>query len=311
MGLNMKNMVLLAMKQTAKGTPATPTGAVNAILCRGLMPSTIKGKFVERNLIQGAKGNFGALFASGHRQFEFEVELAGSGAAGTAPKFAPLLLGCDFSETLTASISAVYQPVAGVGGYMTLIANLDGVEFKLTDARGSVSLSLNAEEIPVMKFTFIGKYSALTDTAFPAGVVFTGFQQPLTVGHVNTPTFTLGGIAVVLKSFGLDMANAVVWKDFVNDSGVRVADRKPTANASFELTTVAARNWVEDVRLGTVMALNILHGTTAGNRVGIACPKLQFSAEPSLADEEGTAMLSGSFAVMPNAGNDELVLTFT
>ena len=70
-------------------------------------------------------------------------------------------------------------------------------------------------------------------------------------------------------------------------------------------------NWVEDVRLGTVMALNILHGTTAGNRVGIACPKLQFSAEPTLADEEGTAMLSGSFAVMPNAGNEEMVLTFT
>ena len=107
------------------------------------------------------------------------------------------------------------------------------------------------------------------------------------------------------------MANAIAWKDFINDSGVRSPDRKPTANASFELTTVAARNWVEDVRLGTVMALNILHGTTAGNRVGIACPKLQFSAEPTLADEEGTAMLSGSFAVMPNAGNDELVLTFT
>ena len=85
MSMNMSNMVLLAMKQTAKGTPAAPVPGTHAILCRGLTPQPIKGKFVERNLIRGSKGNQGALFTSEHRVFEFEVELAGSGAAGTAP----------------------------------------------------------------------------------------------------------------------------------------------------------------------------------------------------------------------------------
>ena len=48
MSMNMSNMVLLAMKQTAKGTPAAPVPGTHAILCRGLTPQPIKGKFVER-----------------------------------------------------------------------------------------------------------------------------------------------------------------------------------------------------------------------------------------------------------------------
>lgn len=310
MALKMSNMVLLAMKQSALGTPAAPVPGTHAILCRGLTPQLIKGKFVERNLIRGAKGNYGAIVAGEHRQFEFEVELAGSGAAGTAPKFAPLLLGCDFAETLTASVSAVYQPHGADGDYITLFAYLDGMLFKLTDAKGTVSFTLNAEEIPVMKFTYIGKYETPTDVAFPTGIVFAGFQKPLTVGDVNTATFTIAGLDLVTQSFSLDIANQVAWRDLINLAGVRSPNRKPTASAVFEMTKVATKNWAEDVRLGTEMALSIIHGTTAGNKVQIAAPKLQFNQEPSISEADSVAMLNASFAVMPNAGNDEVVLTF-
>lgn len=310
MSLNMKNMVLLAKAQTTKGTPATPTAGANAILCRGLMPQLIKGKFVDRPLIRGAKGNYGALFAGEHRVFEFEVELAGSGAAGTAPKFSPLLLGSDTAETITAGVSAAYQPIAGDGDWLTLYGYLDGLLFMLTDARGTCSLAMNAEDIPVQKFTFFGKYSAVEDQTFPTGISFNGFQKPLTVGDTNTTTFTIDGLAVVLQSFSLDLANQVEWRDLVNDSGARSPDRKPTANAVFELTSVATKNWGEMVRLGTEMPLAIVHGTTAGNIVQIDAPKLQVNAEPSITNANGVAMLNCSFALMPNAGNDEVVLTF-
>ena len=311
MSLNMSNMVLLAMKQTAKGTPAAPVPGTNAILCRGLTPQPIKGKFVERNLLRGSKGNQGALFASGHRVFEFEVELAGSGAAGTAPKFAPLLLGCDMAETITAATSAVYQPHGDEGDYLTLFAYMDGILFKMSDAKGTWSLSLNAEEIPVLKFNYIGKYHAVEDAVFPSGISFAGFQQPLTVGDDNTATFTLDGLSLATKSFSLDLANQVAWRDLINQSGVRSPDRKPTASAVFEMTKVATKNWAENVRTGTLMALQIVHGVTAGNIVDIATPKLQFNQEPSMSDLDKTAMLNANFAVMPNAGNDEVVLTFT
>ncbi len=307
--MDMKSMVLLAVAQTAKGTAGTPVPGTHAILCKGLVPTPIKGQFVERNLITGSEGNQGGIFTGEHRQFEFEVELAGSGAAGTAPKYGPLLTGCAMNETITVSTSVVYQPVKGVGKYMTLAIFLEGVQFLMTDALGTVRFELNAAQIPVMKFTFIGKYSAPTDAGVPAGVVFTGFQKPLVVGDTNTDVFTLGGLNLVVESFGLDLANQVAWRELIGDSGARKTDRKATASAVFEMTDVATRNWAESVRTGAEMALAITHGLTAGNIVQLACPKLEFNAEPSISDGQGTAMLNGSFAVKPNTGNDEVVLT--
>jgi hypothetical protein len=310
MSKKMKKLVLLAVAQSAKGVPGVPVPGTNAILCKGFMPNPIDGKFVERNLIQGAKGNFGGIFAGEHCQFDFEVEWAGSGAAGTAPKFAPLNLACGLSETVAAGVSAAYQPVDDIGTYLTIYAYLDGLLFQMTDAIGSKSWTINSEEIPVQKFSFMGVYVPMTDATFPTGIAFTGFTKPLTVGKVNTPIFTLDGISLVTKSFGMDLANQNAWRNWIGDSGAKSPDRKPTGSAVFELTTVAIKNWGEAVRLGTEMPLVITHGIAAGNICGLTAPKLQINAKPTITDDSGTALLSCTFAVMPNAGNDELVETF-
>ncbi len=309
---SMKKLVLLAVAQSAKGTPGTPTPGANAMLVNGFTPSPIDGKFVERKIIRGAKGNYGGLFAGENCALEFEVEWAGSGAAGTAPKFALLNMACGMAETLTASTSAVYQVAAAVAAtaYLTFYAYLDGVMFKITDAIGTKSWTVNSEEIPVQKFSFIGKYWPMTDVAFPTGISFTGFTDPLTVGAVNTPIFTLGGNSLVTKSFGMDLGNQLAWKNWIGEAGAKSPDRKPTASAVFELPTVALQNWGEALRLGTELALVLEHGTVAGNICRLAAPKLQLSAKPTISDDGGTALISCSFAVKPNAGNDELVETF-
>ena len=307
--MDMKSIVLLAAAQTAKGAAATPVPGTNAILCKGFVPTPIKGSFVQRNLITGYEGNQGGIFTGEHRVFELEVELAGAGAAGTVPKYGPLLEGSCMAATVTAGTSVVYAPVKGVNKYLTLHGFVEGTRFVLTDAVGTVTFTLNASQIPVMKFTFMGKYSAPTDAGAPTGMVYTGFVKPVVVGDTNTDVFTLGGLGLVVDTFGLDLGNKVAWRDFINDSGARKNNRETTANAVFEMTNVATKNWAESVRTGEEMALAITHGVTAGNIVQLACPKLEFNAEPSLSDADGVVMLNASFAVKPNTGYDEVVLT--
>lgn len=306
----MRNMLTLAMVQTAVGTPAAPVPGTNAMLVRTAMPSLIKGDFVERPLLRGAKGNYGALFAGPHRTIEFEVELAGSGAAGTGVKYSPLLQGASMSETLQASTSAVYAPVSTGDPVLTIFCYLDGVLFKLTDAKGTYSASLNSKGIPVMKFQYTGAYSAPTDTALPTGASFTGFTQPLTVGKVNTPTFTVGGVSACTESFEFDMGNQVEWRELINCAGARNPDRKPTAKAVIELNSVAERNWAESCRLGDKFAIALVHGVTAGNIVQFDAPAAQINAEPTISDSGGIAMLNLSMAITPVAGNDEFTWTF-
>jgi len=306
----MRKMLVLAIAQAGVGVPGAPVPATNAIQVRTAMPSLINAEYVKRPLLRGYKGNQGTFTVGEHREIEFEVELAPSGAAGTAPPIAPLLLGSSFAETITAATSAVYNLHSNPATYLTIFCYLDGVLIKLTDAWGTVSSELNPKGIPVLKFKFVGNYVPITDTVAPGGANFAAFLKPKPISKANTPTFTVHGIPVKASAFGWDLATGLEWRELLNSSGVISPDRQPTARCTFELTTVAVKDWAETLRLNTEAAIQMIHGTGAGNIVQLDMPKFQFTADPTIQDVQGVAMLSGQGSLNPNVGDDELVLTF-
>lgn len=308
----MRNILVLAMAQVAFGTPAAPVPGTHAIQCMTAMPSPIKLEFVPRTLLKGYKGNFGSFGVGEYRMIEFEVECGSAGAAGTAPRFAPMLLGTGMSETLSAGVSATYNLVNSGEPFYTIYCYLDGVRFALEDAKGTVSFEGNAKAVPKLRFRYIGKYVAMTDTALPAGAVFTNQARPQTIGKTNTPTFTVHGTPVVLSQFSWDLGNQLEWRDMPNFQGVVCTDRAPTANIVFELTSVATKNWAELARLGTEGALQMIHGVGAGSIVQFDMPKINMNAEPTISNDNGIAMLNTSWSINPNAaaGSDEIVATF-
>lgn len=308
---SMRNLLVMAKAQVARGTPATLAAADDAILCSAVTPNLIKAEFVARNLIRPYMGNSPTSTAGVHRGIEFTVELAGSGAAGTAPAFASLLLGCGMAETVDAGVDVRYAPVTTGQTYLTLACNLDGMQFLLTDAIGTVAFEMNPKGIPVMRFSFLGNYVAATDTVMPSGADFSAFLRPLTVGRINTPTFTLGGASPCVEQFSMDLANELVWRELINCGGAHRTDRKPSATLVIELPTVATRAWGESIRTNEEMALNVVHGVTAGNRVGVIAPNATVSQEPSITDSNGIAMLNLSMNLNPATGDDELELVFS
>lgn len=309
MAKSMKNMVLLAKLQSTVDVDPMPTGAADAIQCRAMTPTMISADFVERNNIRGYKGNFGQLVASVHREFDFEVELAGSGAAGTAPAYGSLLKACGFNETIVPTTSVAYAPVSSGEPLITLYGYLDGILFKMINAKGTVSFEMNPKAIPVMKFKFIGEYSTPSDTALPVGTDYSKFIAPLTVGKINTSVGLVHGVPVCISAFTFDVANALTYRDLINCGGAYSSDRKPSGSVTFEVTSVATKNWAEVVRLATLDAIQLVHGTVPGNIVQVDMPKVQFNAAPTLSNDNEIAMLQAGFSIQPNLGNDELVLT--
>ena len=55
-------------------------------------------------------------------------------------------------------------------------------------------------------------------------------------------------------------------------------------------------------------SLSLTHGTAAGNIVKIDAPRAQLFS-PSYEDDDGVAMMSLSLSLVPDEGNDELVIT--
>lgn len=307
MAKSMKKILLLAKIEDAVGVDATPTGPANAILVRGFTPEPITADSVQRNLIRPYKGNSGSLTAGEHRKFDFEVELAGSGSAGVAPAWAPLLMACGFSETISQDTSVEYNLVSGGEPTLTLYGYLDGTLFKITGAKGSVSFELNAKQIPVMKYSFIGAYVPPSEGPLPATVDYSAFKQPRTVGKTNTPTFTMHGLSACTSAFSINLANAIAWRELINCAGAVSPDRQPTGNVTMEFPSVTTKDWTEIVRLGTTGAAQLVHGVEAGNIVELQAPKIQ--CKPfSLQDDQGTAMMNLPFDLLPDSGDDELVV---
>jgi hypothetical protein len=137
----------------------------------------------------------------------------------------------------------------------------------------------------------VGIYNAPTDTELPT-LTLTAWQTPLPVNKVNTPTFTLHGFAAVLASLELDDGTAVNFKDYVNVAEeVRIGGHEMTGTAKIEATLIASKDWFALARSGATGAMNLIHGTAAGNKVQIEAATVQIG-NPTYEDADGVAMLS-------------------
>lgn len=306
MAKSIRKTLLLAKIQTAAGTDPVPTGAANAILLRNVTATPLSAEFVERALLRPYMGNSGQIATTQYAQIEGEVELAGSGTAGKAPAWGPLLRACGFSETVTEDTDTRYLPVSDNFERLTLHYYLDGLFHKILDARGTVSFDLTAKGIPFMRFRFMGTYQPITDGANPSLVDYAAFQIPKGVNKQNTPAWSLGAYSGCLQALNFDIANQLVWRSLIGCEGAEITNRQPTGKIALQLPSIAQLDWPTMVLDGAGNPVSITHGTLAGNIIEIKAPASQLT-NPAYSEQDNVAMLELDMNVNPGvAGNDEL-----
>lgn len=304
MPLLTRKRTILAKLETSYGVDPSPTGAANAILVRNLSITPLNAELASRDLVRPYLGASEQLIASNYVTVEFEVEMAGSGTAGTAPAYGPLLQACGLAEADGAS-DVTYTPVSSAFASVTLYYNVDGVLHKVTGARGNVEFSIQAGQIPVFRFAFTGLYNAPTDTAAPA-VTYTAFQTPLAANNDNTTGFSLFSYSGALSSLSLNLNNQVQYRTLVGAEDVLLTDRAVGGEVVFEAPTIAAKDFFSIALGNTLGALDITHGTTAGNRVQITSSRVDIS-NPTYQDQNGIHMLQVPITLVPStSGNDEI-----
>lgn len=307
MPLLTRRRTILAKTETTYGVDPTPSGSANAILIRNLNVTPLNAEVVSRDLVRAYLGNSEQLIASKHVQLDFEVEMAGSGTAGTAPAYNVLLKACGLAEVDGVS-DVVYSPVSSGFGSATIYFNIDGVLHKVTGARGNVEFTIGARTIPTMKFTFTGIYNAPSDAALPT-VDYSAFQTPLAANTSNTTGFEFFSFAGVLESLSLNLGNSINYRSLIGSESVIMTDRMVSGTAVFEAPLTASKDFFAAALASTLGNLTITHGTTAGNKFKIDSTRIDI-ANPTYTDNNGIHMLSVPFVAVPSsAGNDEISFT--
>lgn len=308
MSYKTRKRVILAKIETTYGTDASPTGAANAILVRSVSVTPLAGEDIERQLIRPYYGNAQRIAGEKFVELEIQVELAGSGTAGTAPAWGPLLRGCGFAETVDAGVDVTYNPITGGEESLTCYVHRDGVLHKFTGGRGSVAFQLDVNQIPYMTYRYQGLIAPVTNATLPSANV-SAFLTPLPVSSANTPTFTLHGAALSFSQLSIDVAAEVVRHAVVGPStSVEIVDRKPSGTVVVEEPALATLNLYDKALTGALGAFALTHGTVAGNVVEITAPKVG-TGSPTEQDLNGVQMLSVPMTINPDAGNDELIIT--
>jgi len=308
MPLLVQKTVLLAKIETTYGTDPVPTGAANAVLITDLTVTPLDQDAESRNLIRPYFGNSPQIPVANRTMVEFSVEVAGSGALGTAPAYGPLLRACGMAEVITASTKVEYNPISATFESATFYVAVDGVMHKLTGARGTVAIELSAKKIPHFKFKFTGLFNPVTDTALPTAV-FAPWIQPLAVLTGQTSAFTLHGFSTaVLQDLSIDLAVTVTHRALVGSEAVIITDRAPSGKVVIEAVPVATKDFWSIAKLATLGALSIQHGNTEGNIVQLDAPQVQL-VKPSYSDSDKIRMLNLDLTLNPSAGNDELKIT--
>ena len=302
---------ILAKAESSYGSDPTPTGSANYVQVIDLNIEPIVSDEVSRDLIRPYMGNYEVIPANTRVNVTFDVEMAGSGSAGTAPKYGAILKACGLSETITGGNTVTYAPVTTPSDSVTLFVNYDGIRHKVTGARGTFSINCEVNNIPRISFSLTGIFNAPTDTALPT-VTVSNQASPLIFKNGSTSNFAIFGFAAALQSWSLDFNNEVIYRELVGGTKeVLITDRRPSGTVVIENPALSAHNFFTDYT-GTSTGTNTwLHGTSAGNKVTVSCPQTDLG-QPSYEDSDGITMLSLPFMATPTASaNNEFSLVYT
>ena len=310
MALLSRKRLILVKTESTYGTDSTPAGT-DALLVRNLDITPLSGDVVSRDLIRPYMGNFDQLIGMTSVAINFEVELAGSGTAGTAPKYDAILKACGLAATIVSSTSVTYAPVSASFSSATIYFNVDGVLHKLTGCRGSMNMSCAVGAIPTLAFNLTGVYNSPTDTAAPA-VTYSAQATPLIFREGNTSAFSFFSYSGILQSVDFNLANDLVYRELVGGTKeTLITDRKPAGTVMIEAPTIATKDFFTTALASSTGNLTFLHGTTAGNRVTFLASQVDV-LNPTYQDQDSIMMLSVPYVAIPTtAGNNEFSLAFT
>ena len=309
MALTRKGLIIAA-KESTYGTDATPAGT-DAIKVANINITPLQSDVVSRQIVRPFLGNPEQLLANQRVELTFDVELTGSGAAGTYPAYGILIEACGFNVATVAATSVTYTPLSATFPSATLYYFNDGIRHKLTGARGSFTINGEVGQIPTISFTFMGIYNAPGDVT-PPSATYNDQADPVIFKEGNTTGFQLFSYAGCLQSFSMDLANEMVYRELIGcTKEVLITNRGPNGTVVIEAPTITAKDYFSAAAGPDTGNLTFQHGQTAGNIVTFSSPQTDLGS-PTYSDQDGVQMLNLPFIATPtDAGNDELEIEFT
>lgn len=295
MPLNYNHGVVLVADEAVPGTAETLDGADGGMIVSNISYNA-NPKPIERNAIISSKGQIGALMSPAWEpSIEFDTELKGGGAAGTAPLVGEILKAANFGATITALTSVVYE-LNGPDDHKTLAWDLkddsgaNGPRFQIYGALCGIALSLGIEKPGSLKVKALGKYTAPANVS-PLTPTLELLKPPFFIGG----TFTIDGDSLNVREFSMETNPELFLVPKISDPQgwdmARIGKLKPTFSITCEMPGISTQDIYALMRSASEVVLAISTATVAGNTIAIAATRLQYTGI-SLSEDRGIPLVT-------------------
>lgn len=329
--------LLLAKIEGTYGTDPTPTKAANNIAVVGRVTIEPDVDVLPRPIMHGDFAQSTGQVAFPRATIRFQTELRGNrtngstadisaGSSSNAIEINSLFRACDFEPTYTAEAtvgarngSVEYRRTipSGVGSSVTFYF-YDGLKLhKVTGAKGTFTLALQAGQSGKVNWTFSGFY-AVSDASIPADPTWLNTMPPQFLYNGSTALVTWGGVSNnIVNSLTIDAANTVVRRDNAaaasGIAGWMITGHNPTASLDLEAVTEAAHAVYARLAAGTSQAMDVVYGTQTGNQIDIHL-ETQLNRQ-RYADRNGILTMPVDLLIrrteLDDALGDEFTITFS
>ena len=307
MSLLLRRLAILAKIESSYGVDPTPSPSADAVIVENFNHS-YPAELEDPPASTGSISPTSHVLLRRTAEITFDVPLKGSGAAGTAPEWGPLLRACGFSETIDPGVSVTYEPESTSIASVTIYAYVDGLLMEFNGCRGNVVLSAIAADKARLSFTFRGKPAAPVDAAFPT-ISNTDTTSAL---RVESATFTVGGDVLSINGLTVDMQNEVEFADDITQANALgeavLGARLPVGTINPEAVLVATKDLYGIWSANTQQAIALSLGSVAGNQVAISIPDARFR-ELTPGDRQGAFIYDIPFTCVGSDDEVSIVLT--
>jgi len=166
MAYKTKLRTILAKSEPSYGVNSSPAAADAVLVNSDLALTPLAGDVVQRDVIRPYMGAYEGLLTNTQVRLTASVEYAGSGTAGTAPRYSPLLRSSRLSETVMGTaLTGTSQ--AGASGSITLAAAASavndaytGMVVSITSGTGNGHVGLITQYVGSTKVATVAAYSS-------------------------------------------------------------------------------------------------------------------------------------------------------
>lgn len=275
---------------------------------------TPKGTDVATEVSKPGVGATPSFVYGQHVELSFDIPLAASGIAGTAPKWGQLMLSSGLIETLDVD-SVTYAlrsdpSASSSGAFMWRDAKR---AHSIIGARGRVGLKATAGQRPMLSYNYKGLYVPVTAAAalVAADADFTGWTEAEPIAQGRT-TFSFGGVDMALRELSADPSDNVMFNDLPHQENVQLlGERAFTGKLKATVPAIGTYNpetaWTSRARQTFVLT----HGIAEGEVVTVTGQGQV--AEPSYSRDNGEDVFEQSLKLLGSnlAASDDLVIVLT